>query len=105
MNHLNISPFTRRASLSRLGATGVAAQAAPVSADGKKRNRKKGDVNKRCKQQARDWIEFVPTFCGDGVGCQEIIACARQLKTCDFTGFLVCLSIGPEDLFDPAALR
>jgi hypothetical protein len=105
MNHPNISPFARRASLSRAGATGVATQATPVTADSKKKKRKKGDVDKRCKQQAADWIEFVPTFCGDGALCQEIIACARPLRTCDFTGFLVCLAVAPEDLFDPAFPR
>jgi hypothetical protein len=84
--------MTRRASLATLGTTAMAGLAGPITGDAKRKNRKKGDVNnlQRCKQQAGAWIDFVPTFCGDGAVCQELIACATPLKSCDFTGFLTC---------------
>jgi hypothetical protein len=95
MNRVDFDALTRRAALATLGAAAIAGPAVltdPIAGNAKKKKRKKGDVNnlQRCKQQAGAWIDFVPTFCGDGALCQELIACATPLKSCDFTGFLTC---------------
>ena len=93
--------LTRRASLVTLGAAGLAALVAPIAADAKKKRSKKGDVNKRCKQQVAAWTAFVPALCGDGPNCDALIACGAQLAVCDFTGFLVCINSGQAETLAP----
>lgn len=62
------------------------------------KNKNKGDVNKRCKQQAAEFIDFVAFLCGDEPQpqCDELIACAASLETCDFPGFLICVDESEE---------
>jgi hypothetical protein len=84
--------LSRRASLATLGAAGVAVLAMPTLADAKKKKKgkKKGDVNKRCKAQAETWVTFVETECGTGPECQEFIACGVPLRTCNFSAYFDC---------------
>jgi hypothetical protein len=73
-------------------------EAAPVPAAAEKQRKgkgAKGDVNRRCKQQAADWGILVDFSCGENAECQDqFLPCADPLAICDFDTFLVCL-IGP----------
>jgi hypothetical protein len=58
----------------------------------RKKNKRKGDVNKRCKAQAADWATLVSFSCGDNVECQEtFLPCVEPLETCNFSGYLQCV--------------
>jgi len=104
MNHQLLSILARRASPSRLEVSEATARTELITANARKNKRKKGDVNKRCKQQAAEWSAFVSTECSGDVSCEEALACTTAaLSRCDFSGFLVCLG-GPEDLADAASL-
>jgi hypothetical protein len=86
--------MTRRASLMTLGAMGLAGFTALTSrgaADARKKKKKKGDVNKLCKQQPGAWTSYLLTN-GDGTPAQRqaLNACGSQLGTCDFSGFWSC---------------
>ena len=105
MNHGYFSILARRGSASRLGII-EAAQAKPMTANARKnKKRKKGDVNKRCKQQAEEWNAFFPTFCPEGPICDALVTCSSLLTLCDFTGFLGCLESEPQDLADGSFTR
>lgn len=100
---MTFDPFsilTHRASPSRRASIEVPIQASPMTEKARKKHRKKGDVNKRCKQQAEEWSAFVPTICEDGTFCDLLIACGTPLAICDFSSFLGCLGGGPADLTD-----
>jgi hypothetical protein len=87
--------LTRRAIGMRPGAAGLHNVASPTAAaikQGGKRNKKKGDVNKRCKLQAKDWSTFVTTTCEGDPGCLQFLTCAEPLKTCNFTDFIDCFT-------------
>jgi hypothetical protein len=105
MNHGLFSLVARHATPSRLESPEAAAQAKPLTANAKKKKRKKGDVNKRCKQQAEEWSTFLPTFCPEGPLCEALAACTTALTVCDFTGFLTCLGGEPEDPADAISPR
>jgi len=106
MNHGYLSILARRASPSRVGVIEAAAQAKPMAANARKNKRKKGDVNKRCKQQAEEWNAFLPTFCPEGPLCEELLACTSPpLTRCDFTAFLVCLTAATAGLSEGVSSR
>jgi hypothetical protein len=105
MTHELFSILARRASPSLLEVTEATAHAKPITANAKRNKRKKGDVNKRCKQQAEEWIAFVPTFCPEGPICDASLACSSLLTVCDFTGFLGCLDSEPSGLVDERSTR
>jgi hypothetical protein len=93
MTHELFNILTRRASPPHMDVTEATAQARPITANAKKNRRKKGDVNKRCKQQAEEWRTFFPTVCPEGPLCENLLACTSPaLAVCDFTGFLQCLA-------------
>jgi hypothetical protein len=87
--------MTRRSSFMTLGAMGLAgfaALASPGTTDAKKKNkRKKGDVNKLCKQQPGAWTSYLLAN-GDLTPAQRLAlnACGSSLGTCDFSGFWSC---------------
>lgn len=105
MKYEQFSLLARRSSSLSLGGVDAEARTGPITASARKKHRKKGDVNNRCKQQAEDWRAFLPTICAEGPVCEGFLACATPLATCDFTGFLVCLSASPAALADAIALR
>jgi DNA invertase Pin-like site-specific DNA recombinase len=75
---------------SRTTANPAVSAAARKKRKGKK---KKGDVNRRCKEQAADVRTLVEISCGDDVECQERgLTCVGPLATCDFNGFLQCVA-------------
>lgn len=98
MTHELFNILTRRASPPHMEVTEATAQAKPITANAKKHHRKKGDVNKRCKQQAEEWIAFFPTVCPEGPACESLLACTSPaLAVCDFTGFLQCVATPTAD--------
>ena len=89
----------RRFSRAEWEEAGVMAAADAVGVARKKKrkankNTNKGDVNKRCKQQASEFVDFISFLCGDEPQpqCDVLIACATPLETCDFTGFISCVN-------------
>jgi hypothetical protein len=106
MNHELFSILARRASPRRLDVAEATAEAKPVTANAKKNHRKKGDVNKLCKQQAEEWAAFFPTVCPDGDACADLLTCTSSaLARCDFTAFLVCANASTEGLAEGISLR
>jgi hypothetical protein len=105
MTHDLFSIVARQASPRRLEVAEATDEAKPITANARKNKRKKGDVNKRCKQQAEDWRAFVPTFCQASPLCEILAACTTPLTVCDFTGFLVCLAAGSEIPPEEISLR
>lgn len=104
------SILAHRASPSRLESPEAAAEAKPLTANARKNNRKnkrkKGDVNKLCKQQAEEWNAFFPTVCPEGPLCEDLLACTSPaLAVCDFTAFLVCAAGGTGGLAKGISLR
>jgi hypothetical protein len=94
MNHSSFDALTRRTSLMSLGAAGVTALARPFAADAKKKrkNHKKGDINKLCKTQVEPCISFQIDACGDNPSCKvNLHRCCQFFATCDPTGFWTCL--------------
>jgi hypothetical protein len=84
--------LTRRASLLGLGTAGLAALVIPIASHAKKKKKKKGNVNKLCKQQVSECNIFVTGTCESDAEClAEASACCPLLATCDFNGFLACL--------------
>lgn len=95
MTHGLFSLVARHATSSRLESPEAATQAKPLTANARKKKRKKGDVNKLCKQQAEEWRAFFPTVCPEGPICDDLLACTSPaLAVCDFTAFLVCTAGG-----------
>lgn len=106
MNHDLFSILARRASPLRLEVTEATTVAKPITANARKKHHKKGDVNKRCKQQAEEWSAFFPTICPEGPSCEQLLACTSPpLAECDFTAFLVCLAGGTVGLTAAISLR
>ena len=87
-----LTRLTRRASLVSLGAAGITAAIPPLASQAGK---KKGDANKRCKKQVAPCKSFFTLQCGDAANspeCAAVLACCESLKTCNFAGFVTCLS-------------
>jgi hypothetical protein len=65
----------------------------------KNKNKNNGDVNKRCQQQATEFVDFIDFLCGDEPQpqCDVLIACTAPLETCDFDGFFTCVSDSLQD--------
>jgi hypothetical protein len=93
MDPVSFDALTRRASLVSAGATGLAALATPMLAEGKKKKKtKKGDVNKLCKQQVGECTDFLLPLCmGDPQCLVQVPICCEEFATCDSAGFLNCL--------------
>jgi hypothetical protein len=105
---------SRRTSLAALSAAGLAALAAPLPADAKK---KKNDNNcKKDKQQCNQDLAactaqaadcsaqaalcaaqvdqcttFLTVVCEGNPDCLDSVACCSRLEDCDFNGFFACL--------------
>jgi hypothetical protein len=92
MDSVVFDALTRRASLISAGAAGFAALAHPIAADGKKKKRKKkGDVNKLCKQEVNDCVTVLTAACEDAMCVAAVQLCCPELATCDFTGLVACI--------------
>jgi hypothetical protein len=96
MDTRSFDAITRRASLMTLGTAGLATLAAlahPLAADAKKKNRNKnkGDVNKRCKQQVEQCTTALAPECEGNENCPAILDCCSFFGTCNTTGFLNCV--------------
>jgi hypothetical protein len=94
MESASFDALTRRFSRADLEAAGKAISGSVSVARKNKRKKPKGDVNKRCKQQAADWISFITILCPDESQpqCEAFIACAAPLEICNFSSFLTCLT-------------
>jgi hypothetical protein len=93
--------LSRRSSLAAIGATGLAALAAPIAADAKKKNKcKKKDkkcpsLEEICAPQIEDCADVVTAFCPPGDDCSRIINCCALFETCDIGAFVLCLATPP----------
>ena len=105
MNFEQFSILARRVAPPALASIEATTQARPMISNARKKHRQKGDVNKRCKQQAEEWNAFFPTFCPEGPICDALVTCSSLLTLCDFTGFLGCLESEPQDLADERFTR
>ncbi len=96
MAAMSIPKLTRRASLATLGAAGLGATAHPLAAGAK--GKKKGDVNKRCKQQVDPCKAAITQQCGNDPQCLAAgPACCESLKNCAFSDFAVCIIAASPD--------
>ena len=92
MDHGSFDALTRRASLASLSAAGLASLVIPISAQAKKKKKKKFDVNKFCKQQVSQCETAVAVDCGGDPECIAATSlCCEELATCDFAGLFTCL--------------
>ena len=105
---------SRRTSLAALSAAGLAALAAPVSADAKKKNndnkckKDKQQCNQdleactaqaadctaqaaQCAAQVDQCTTFLTAQCGGNPDCLDSVACCSVLANCDFNTFFACL--------------
>jgi hypothetical protein len=95
MNHVNFDALTRRASLATLGVAVMVAVAHPFTAGAKKNRKKKrnnGDVNKLCKKQVDQCLDFFATFCEEDPECvADAEQCCPLAASCEFADFLSCV--------------
>ena len=98
MNPLVLKPLTRRSSLLTLGTAGLtAAFASPFATGAKKKHGKNGgkkeDVNALCKKQVGPCVTSFSTVCGGDLTCLATVnLCCQSLESCDFDGFLICVT-------------
>lgn len=91
-----VAPASRRITLLRLGAAGVAAFAAPVAAASKRRKRKKkpsvGEkAQQKCLQQAEECVAFLAPLCGEDFNCRaRAQRCCAVVGECDVVGLFTC---------------
>jgi hypothetical protein len=92
MDGIVFHTLARRGSLVSVGAAGLAALAKPITAGGKKKNKKKkGDVNTLCKQEVNDCLVTLTAACEDAPCVAAVQLCCPKLATCDFTGLINCI--------------
>jgi hypothetical protein len=90
-----LAALTRRASLTTLGAGGMAALARPFAAEARKthKHKKKGDVNTLCKTQVEPCIavftEALPDPTPEDQG--RIQRCCPFLGNCDVMSHIACM--------------
>ena len=88
----SLTRLTRRASLLALGSVGLNAASQPLAANARSK-KKKGGINKRCKQQVDPCKSIVTGGCeGDAQCIATLSACCESLKTCAFSDFVTCLN-------------
>jgi hypothetical protein len=90
VNRNTFDALTRRASLMALGAAGISAMGQTDRMSAKKK-RKKGDVNKLCKRQVSQCLDFYLPQCEDGACLARFNRCCPQFGTCNFFGFYDCI--------------
>jgi hypothetical protein len=92
MDPVSFDALTRRASLISMGAAGLVAFAQPDAAKSKKKHKKKkGDVNKLCKEEVSDCLAVLTAVCEDAACVAVVQLCCPKLATCDFAGHLNCV--------------
>lgn len=92
MDPVSFAGLTRRGSLLTAGAVGLVALAGPMVGAGKKRRKKKkGDINKLCKQEVNDCVTTLTAACEDAMCVAAVQICCPKLATCDFTGLVTCI--------------
>ncbi len=95
MNEFTFDHLTRRASLTALGAAGVAGLLGHVPTTSAKESASKKARKKaqqKCKSQVDDCIGSANLLCGEGdEECGgNVRACCPQLEDCNFTAFVAC---------------
>lgn len=106
MTFEHLSILTRRASLPPLASIELTAQVGPMKSNARKKHRKKGEVNKRCKQQSEEWGAVIAPECPGDPACEELLTCGTTaLSRCDFGTFLDCLFGGPKEPTEAASMR
>jgi hypothetical protein len=91
-----MAPASRRITLLRLGAAGVAAFAAPVAAASKRGKRKhKPSVaekaQQKCQQQEAQCAAFFSPSCGEDLNCRaRVLRCCAVVGACDVVGLFTC---------------
>jgi hypothetical protein len=89
MHDRSFDALTRRTSFATLGAAGLAAFAAPITA-GARNKKKKTDPNKLCKKQVGQCTTFLAAQCGGQPQCPAFTACCTFFESCNVTGFTAC---------------
>jgi hypothetical protein len=91
-----VAPASRRTTLLRLGAAGVAAIAPPTIAAAKRSKRKKkpsvGEkAQQKCLQQVEQCVAFLAPTCGEDPNCQvRVQRCCAVVGECDVVGLFTC---------------
>ncbi len=92
MDAVSFDALTRRASLAALGTAGLAAVAGPLATSAKQK--KKGDVNKKCKQQVAPCTSIITNACElSPAQCAAAASCCSSFGKCDPIGFFNCLTL------------
>jgi hypothetical protein len=95
MNDLTFDHLTRRASLTALGAAGVAGLLGHVPGTSAKESaskKAKKKAQQKCKSQVDQCIGSANVLCEDGdEECRgKVRACCPKLEDCNFTAFFAC---------------
>lgn len=95
MHERTFDSLSRRASLTALGAAGIAGLLAHApAAEGKQSTSKK--AKQRCKKQVEPCLSIFGANCGGDAECLDRVQrCCPLLGTCDFPAFAAC-SIPPQ---------
>jgi hypothetical protein len=96
MNEQTFDSLTRRASLSALSVTGLAALAAPLATDARKKKKCTKDtcpsLEETCVPLVEECIDTVAAICPPNTDCSRLSNCCEDFETCNVGAFVRCLA-------------